>query len=225
VAGALIYPKLRTARIGYAARMPLQYLFQTLVYAAPLTRTAPAALNRRLLRESLQLRHDDRAGRVWSARNYPGGYTSYNSRCRLQRVSPTFAQLERNIDRHVERFAKALDFDLRGKRLEMTDCWVNVMRHGVVHGLHLHPLSTISGTYYIQVPRASAGLKIEDPRLERFMAAPPRRARARAHNRAWVTLPARAGGVVLFESWLRHEVSPNPARGERVSVSFNYGWF
>jgi uncharacterized protein (TIGR02466 family) len=209
----------------YAFRMPIQYLFQTLLYAAPLARSSSAALNRRLLREILQLRRDDRPGRVWSARNYPGGYTSYHSRCHLHRVSPTFAQLERGLNRHVQRFVKALDFDLRGKRLEMTDCWVNVMRHRVVHGLHLHPLSTISGTYYVQVPPAAAGLKFEDPRLERFMAAPPRRARARARSRGWVTLPARAGRVILFESWLRHEVAPNQARGERVSISFNYNWF
>jgi len=31
--------------------------------------------------------------------------------------------------------------------------------------------------------------------------------------------------VVLFESWLRHEVAPHPAAAERVSVSFNYSWF
>jgi uncharacterized protein (TIGR02466 family) len=222
---ALIYPKLRTPRMGYADSVPIQYLFQTPVYAASLESTSSAPLNRRLLRECLQLRHDDRAGRVWSARNYPGGYTSYSLRSRLHSVSPTFAQLERSIDWHVRRFAKSLDLDLRGKRLAMTDCWVNIMRHGVVHGLHLHPLSTISGTYYVQVPRGSAGLKFEDPRLERFMAAPPRRARARAKNRAWVTLPAQAGRVVLFESWLRHEVPPNQGRGERVSVSFNYAWF
>ena len=211
--------------MGYAARVPIQYLFQTPVYAASLTRRSAAALNRRLLRESLQLRHDDRPGRAWSARNYPGGYTSYNSRCQLHRVSPTFAQLERSIDAHVQRFARALHLDLRGKRLEMTDCWVNVMRRHVAHGLHLHPLSTISGTYYVQVPRGSSGLKLEDPRLERFMAAPPRRVRAGTRARTWVTLPARAGRVILFESWLRHEVPPNQARGERVSISFNYGWF
>ncbi len=222
---ALIYPKLPAPRMGYADRVPIQYLFQTPVYAASLESSSSAPLNRRLLRECLQLRHDDRAGRAWSARNYPGGYTSYNTQSRLHGVSPTFAKLERSIDRHVQRFARLLDLDLRGKRLAMTDCWVNIMRHRVVHGLHLHPLSTISGTYYVQVPRGSAGLKFEDPRLERFMAAPPRRNRARAKNRAWVTLPARAGRVVLFESWLRHEVPPNQARGERVSVSFNYAWF
>ena len=30
-------------------------------------------------------------------------------------------------------------------------------------------------------------------------------------KRAWVTLPVAAGTVLLFESWLRHEVPPNPA--------------
>lgn len=222
---ALIYPKRRTPRMGYADGVPIQYLFRTPVYAAPLKSTSTATLNRLLLRECLQLRHEDRSGRAWSVRNYPGGYTSYNSRSRLHRISPTFANLEKTIDLHVGRFAKSLDLDLRGKRLEMTDCWASIMRHRVVHGLHLHPLSTISGTYYVQVPRGSAGLKFEDPRLERFMAAPPRRPRARVNNRVWVTVPARAGHLVLFESWLRHEVPPNRSRGERVSVSFNYGWF
>jgi uncharacterized protein (TIGR02466 family) len=38
-------------------------------------------------------------------------------------------------------------------------------------------------------------------------------------------IPAAAGNVVLFESWLRHEVPPNPVAAERVSISFNYNWF
>jgi uncharacterized protein (TIGR02466 family) len=91
--------------------------------------------------------------------------------------------------------------------------------------LHLHPLATISGTYYVQTPRGCSGLKLEDPRLDRFMAAPPRRANARPELKPWITIPARAGHVVLFESWLRHEVPPNPVAGERVSVSFNFNWF
>lgn len=205
--------------------MALRRLFPTLIHTAALAASGGPALNRRLLRECLQLRSDDPAGRNWSRRNYPGGYTSYNSHSHLQRVSPSFAQLERLLDRQVRRYARALDFDLSGRQLAMTDCWVNIMRRRVAHGWHLHPLATISGTYYVQVPRGSSGLKFEDPRLERYMAAPPRRRRARAENRAWVTVPARAGHVVLFESWLRHEVPSNPAAGERVSISFNYGWF
>jgi uncharacterized protein (TIGR02466 family) len=82
-----------------------------------------------------------------------------------------------------------------------------------------------NGAFLAFAPAGSPGLKFEDPRLERFMAAPPRKSNAGAANRTWVTVPAAAGRLVLFESWLRHEVAANPVGGERVSVSFNYNWF
>jgi uncharacterized protein (TIGR02466 family) len=193
------------------------------VYTARLN--GAAVLNRRLLRECRQLEHDDESGRRWSAQNYPGGYTSYNSASRMHELSPTFALLQRGLDRHVASFAKSLQFDLSGRELQMTDCWVNSMPRQVVHSLHLHPLATISGTYYVHTPRGSPGLKLEDPRLDRYMAAPPLKASARADRQRWIVLPAHAGNVVLFESWLRHEVPPNQSASPRISISFNYNWF
>jgi uncharacterized protein (TIGR02466 family) len=203
--------------------MTTRAYFPTLVYQARLRPTRWRVLNNQLLREARQLREDDGAGRHWSVKSYPGGYTSYNSVSRLHRVSPTFAALEQQLTRHVKLFARRLEFDLTRRALAMTDCWVNIMPRTVVHGLHLHPLSTISGTYYVQTPRGCPGIKFEDPRLDRFMAAPPRKPTAK--HRPWVVLPAEAGSLVLFESWLRHEVAPNPLDAERVSISFNYGWF
>ena len=205
--------------------MAVLKLFPTLVYSARLTGAAGGKLPARLLRECLQLRRDDAGGRKWSAERYPGGYTSYGSAHRMHTLSPTFAALEREVDRHVARFARSLDLDLAGRKLAMTDCWVNIMPRGTAHGLHLHPLSTISGTYYVRTPRGSPGLKLEDPRLARMMAAPPRRASAAREMRPWILVPAQAGRVVLFESWLRHEVPANPSAGERISISFNYSWF
>ncbi len=202
----------------------IRQLFPTLVYGASLRQRGWEAFNDRLLTECRRLRLDDMAGRDWSRSNYPGGYTSYGSVSRMHRLSPTFAELERRLDRHVRAFATALQLDLRQRRLEMTDCWVNVMPRNVAHGLHLHPLSTLSGTYYVSTPEGAPGLKLEDPRLDRFMAAPPRR-NLKGRGSPWVVVPARVGSVILFESWLRHEVPANPVKGERVSVSFNYGWF
>ena len=205
--------------------MTIHELFPTHVYSAPLQRAGARELNRQLMRESRQLRDDDEAGRRWSAKNYPGGYTSYGSSHRLHRMSPTFETLRRRLQRHVTAFTTALQWDLSNRELTMTDCWVNIMSTHAVHGLHLHPLSSLSGTYYIQTSARSSGIKFEDPRLDRFMAAPPRHADARPANKPWVTVPAVAGRLVLFESWLRHEVTPNPTAAERVSVSFNYNWF
>jgi len=205
--------------------MTIHAFFPTYVYTAVLQRNGAREFNRRLLQESRQLREDDGAGRRWSAKNYPGGYTSYGSAHRLHRYSPTFESLERKLRRHVEAFAAEVQWDLAGRELAMTDCWANIMSRQAMHGAHLHPLSTLSGIYYVRVPAACPGVKFEDPRLDRFMAAPPRRADARRENRPWITVPAVAGQVILFESWLRHEVAPNPVASERVSISFNFNWF
>jgi uncharacterized protein (TIGR02466 family) len=212
-------------QIAYAHGMPATSLFATRIYTKSLSRGRTDNLNARLLRECRQLSLEDNAGIRWSATNYPGGYTSYNSMARMHRMSPTFAALEKRIAAHVRIFARTLDFDLAGRKLSMTDCWVNVMTRQVVHGLHLHPLASLSGTYYVRTPRGCSGLKFEDPRLDRFMASPPRKVRARRENKVWVTLPAEQGKLVLFESWLRHEVAVSTIAGRRVSISFNYNWF
>ena len=205
--------------------MSTHALFPTLIHTAKLPEKGWSAFNRQLVRECQQLAVDDLSGQRWSAKHYPGGYSSYNSVCRMHLLSPTFAALERQLNRHVKKFTHDLGLDLEGRQLSMTDCWVNIMPPKVVHSMHLHPLSTISGTYYVQTPKGCSGLKFEDPRLDRFMASPPRRSDCAPEKKPWFIIPAEAGKLVLFESWLRHEVTPNTTKKERISISFNYNWF
>ena len=40
----------------------------------------------------------------------------------------------------------------------------------------------------------------------------------------FVTLAPSPGTVLIWESWMRHEVLASAARSARISVSFNYGW-
>lgn len=196
--------------------------FPTLIYNAPLMREGLRTFNAELLREAGQIRDYDEAGRRWSATGYPGGYTSYGSLDRLHQFSSSFEALRRAVDRHVRLYARKLEWDLRGGKLAMSDCWLNIMPKGCTHSFHLHPHSVVSGTYYLRVPRGAPGLKFEDPRLSCMMAAPMRK--ASSANQTHIVYPAKAGGLILFESWLRHEVPPNPVDDERVSVSFNYHW-
>ena len=197
----------------------VQAWFPTLIYSAALQSRGLPAFNASLLRECGQIRDYDAAGRKWSEKSYPGGYTSYGSMDRLHQFSSSFALLQGRIDVHVRRYARRLDWDLRGGRLTMTDCWINIMPPGCAHSFHLHPQAVISGTYYVRTPRGCPGLKFEDPRLSNFMATPPRR-----NVPAHIEYPARAGNVILFESWLRHEVPSNRVDAERISISFNYHW-
>ena len=202
----------------------LQSWFPTFLYTNRLRTRSGDSFNRELLKECHQLRDFDDEGRKWSRTNYPGGYTSYGTLDKLHQFSSTFGGLERDLNRHVRAFGKALEWELGGRQLVMTDCWVNIMPERTAHSLHLHPNSVISGTYYVVTPRGCAGLKFEDPRMSRLMAAPPRKPEVRPANQLYVTYPAQAGHLILFESWLRHEVVANPVKSERISISFNYDW-
>jgi uncharacterized protein (TIGR02466 family) len=205
--------------------MRVKALFPTYIYYTPLQRKGVKELNRELIKETAQIRDFDIEGRQWSKTNYRGGYTSYGSMDKLHQFSSTFMNLETKLNRHVKAYAKELDYDLEGRELVMTDCWVNVMPPNVTHSWHIHPTSTISGTYYVRTPKQCSGIKFEDPRHAFMMATPPRKPEARIENQQFIEYSAEAGNVVLFESWVRHEVPPNPAKTDRISISFNYNWF
>jgi uncharacterized protein (TIGR02466 family) len=204
--------------------MPIKPWFPTFIYDSPLQPRGNAAFARALLDDCHKIRAHDRAGQRWCRKNYPAGYTSYGTMTNLHQTFSTFIDLEAKIRRHVNRFARRLDMNLQGARLAMTDCWVNVMSRHAVHSLHLHPLAVVSGTYYVATPPGSSRLRFEDPRLDKLMGAPPKRDPCRPENRQQVSYDVAAGKLILFESWLRHEVASNPTRGERVSISFNYNW-
>jgi uncharacterized protein (TIGR02466 family) len=204
--------------------MTIRAWFPTLIYDAPLMASGGPAFSHELLAECRRIRAHDAEGRAWCRKNYPDGYTSYASMNRLQKGFSTFMALEKRVTRHVKTLARRLEMDLGEASLRMTTCWVNVMPRHAVHSLHFHPLSVVSGSYYVKTPRGCSRLRFEDPRLDRYMAAPPRRENGRPENRQHVTYPVEAGRVILFESWLRHEVASNTSASERVSISFNYEW-
>ena len=170
------------------------------------------------------LAQDDAAGRRWCREHGYRGYTSYASLDDLPRRDPAFADLKRHLDRHVARFAAACAFDLGGRKLRLDSLWVNLLKPGGHHSAHIHPHSVISGTLYLALPAGSGAIRFEDPRLGLMMAAPPRLADAPEGMRSFRTVAPEAGTVLLWESWLRHEVLPHTGRGERISVSFNYRW-
>jgi uncharacterized protein (TIGR02466 family) len=80
----------------------------------------------------------------------------------------------------------------------------------------------VSGTVYVAVPPGSGALRLEDPRLPMLMAAPPRRADAPEDQRTFIHATPEPGSIFLWESWLRHEVTPGTGKADRISISFNY---
>ena len=108
------------------------------------------------------------------------------------------------------------------RKLKLDSLWVNLLEAGGAHSGHIHPHSVISGTFYVEAPAGSGEIRFEDPRLAMMMAAPPRRADAPSELQSFVRVTPVPGLLLLWESWLRHEVLAGSARGDRLSVSFNF---
>ncbi|MBA4792046.1 TIGR02466 family protein [Phenylobacterium sp.] len=205
--------------------MSLRPLFITEIYQASLAEGRDfAAFNAELEEAVLMLAEEDAAGRAWCKANAYGGYTSYASLDDLPQRATVFAELKTRLDRHARAYAKALHMDLGGGRLRLDSLWVNLLKPGAGHTGHIHPHSVISGTVYVAVPPGASALKLEDPRLPLMMAAPPREADAPESARSFVYLQPDAGTILMWESWLRHEVPANAAKTPRISISFNYAW-
>lgn len=196
----------------------LTRLFATPVYRASLD----AAGNPALEAACRSIAEDDAAGQRWCEKNAYLGYTSYASLNDLSWRFPEFKRLAKALDPHARAFAKALGFDLAGRKLALDSLWINILPTGAGHSGHIHPHSVISGTYYVAMPAGAKPLRLEDPRLPLMMAAPTRRKSAPQDQQPFVDMPAQPGELLLWESWLRHEVPPNLADGDRISISFNY---
>ena len=199
-------------------------LFVTRLYRARLSEKGKAIDARELEASCWSIAEDDEAGQAWCDENGYPGYTSYASLTDLPYRFPIFADLVKVLDGHVKAFCEDLEFELDGRALKLEDIWINILPQGGVHTSHIHPHSVISGTTYVAVPEGASAIKFEDPRLQMMMAAPPRRKTARGDLRAFHYVQPEAGEVLLWESWLRHEVPVNMAEDERISVSFNYSW-
>ncbi len=199
-------------------------LFVTRLYRAELNEFGDDIDAQELENSCYVIAEDDDAGQEWCEENGYPGYTSYASLTDLPWRFPIFKSIVDALDKHVAAFAEDLEFDLDGRELKLEDIWINILPEGGMHSSHIHPHSVISGTTYVSMPDRASALKLEDPRSARMMAAPPRKKGAREELKTFVYAKPKVGDVLLWESWLRHEVPMNMAEDERISVSFNYSW-
>ena len=193
-------------------------LFVTKLYEAEI---GDEALLAELAHSIRSLAEDDLAGQRWSEEHRYPGYTSYASLNDLPRRDPVIGDLAKLLAKHAVIFAQECAFDL-ARKPKLDSLWVNLLRGSGHHSAHIHPHSIISGTLYVEVPKGSGAIRFEDPRLPMMMAAPTRRTNAAEELQSFVSVQPRPGLLLLWESWLRHEVLPGAGRGERRSISFNF---
>ncbi len=111
---------------------------------------------------------------------------------------------------------------------QATNMWANINPKKAYNRGHTHPCSLWSGVYYVQTPENCGQITFLDPRPQTqiFVASVAEGAHGNEHFPI-VSFEPIAGRLILFPSWLHHEVEPNLSdlpspHGERISISFNY---
>ena len=106
--------------------------------------------------------------------------------------------------------------------------WFHITRHGGYFGAHNHPMASWSGVYCVDAgstqPAEKRGgvLRFFEARTTAGMYLDPGNAHmASPYTFGDLAYPLEPGTLVLFPSYLHHEVTPFWGEGERITVAFN----
>lgn len=112
-------------------------------------------------------------------------------------------------------------------RLQITtDAWFHITRRGGFFGLHNHPMASWSGVYCVSAGQHDADqpdsgkLSFVNPYVQMYFDSGNSQLQSPYHI-GGVGLSLQAGQLVLFPSWVQHQVMPFYGEGERITVAFN----
>ena len=187
------------------AKQDVQELFPTPIWIIDLEPAAAATLNAQLQTEIdwlISPRPRIQAGANWQ--------TPQDLHTR-----PAFAEFVKLVEMAARGVARYLQVDQYP--MVITGCWANINPPGAYHPTHCHPNNYLSGVYYVAAPPPTKIL-FQDPRPVMIMPKPRQFSRVTANG---AEAESKAGRMVLFPSWLRHNVPANSTEGDRVSIAFN----
>ena len=133
-------------------------------------------------------------------------------------LRPEFADLAKVITEAGEAALRSIEAEHNG--LTITGCWANINPPDARHRAHTHPNNYLSGVYYVRAPQGGNHISITDPRVQRSVMQ-PRFKKDSVLNASVINLEVADGVMILFPSWLQHDVRRNASNEERVTIAFN----
>ena len=106
------------------------------------------------------------------------------------------------------------NFDANGfdnTTFSLLNIWFNINNPGSWNTQHTHPHCFYSGVLWVKAPKDSGDLIIHSPHAHDLYG---------IQGNAW-SIPPEEGRVVLFPSFLVHNVNTNSSQRDRISISFN----
>jgi len=179
-------------------------------------------MNKDLISKILDWKHNDPEGDEVS------NSLGWQSRKTMQKQGSGFGDFTSEINKFLHEVRIAEQYG-QSTALTISNMWANVNYKYAYNKYHDHPNSLWSGVYYVQSPPKCGNIVFhkEWARYQTidkpiFSSSPP------VHTHQWdsVSYEPIEGRVILFPSWIGHQVGQNltDVEGEdgyRISISFN----
>lgn len=117
-------------------------------------------------------------------------------------------------------YIKTLGYKASFYEAKVSNIWINEMVSGGTHKKHSHYGNHLSGCYYVEMPENSAGITLYSF-LERFDKMDIEVENHSPFNSSGWTCPVKEGDLLMWESYLKHEVVASEFQGKRRSIAFD----
>jgi uncharacterized protein (TIGR02466 family) len=179
-------------------------------FSTPLLHLNNAGLAREMLPICRKILNDDTL--LTNTWGYKNTYNPVNGIAHLPEME-SFKKYTHSVARE---FLDHLGYD----KIEFVDqIFTSQMNKRDSHGRHAHPGAVLSGVFYLNMPEGASPIQFYDPRPWRDTRVLPIK-RNSEYNRSSLVFKPVAGDLLLWESWLHHEVIPNDC-DDRVTLVFN----
>jgi uncharacterized protein (TIGR02466 family) len=206
-----------SSNFDYDGDASIELMFPTPVYRFKIKNAEH--LNAPLEDIILAMEADERAARPDYQDVYPNGYTSYYSNKTLM-DDVRFKAIAGIISFEIANFAGQYGFDTDILFPRLEDMWTNIQYRGGSHPKHNHQNSHFSGVYYVAAPEQSSQIRFHDPKRMARMAEPKLNP-PNPLNHLDAEFDAEAGLLIVFPSYLEHDVTVHHSDEPRISMSFN----
>ena len=128
-------------------------------------------------------------------------------------------ELFKDIDYTCNAYCQRLGMKMPTK---IDNLWININPPGSYNIAHRHPLSLISGVFYLSVPKGSGGIVFTNP-IDKFDMFFGKNVvdNYTPYNTVDYEYNPIANELILFPSFLTHRVMTNNSDSDRISLAFN----
>jgi len=115
---------------------------------------------------------------------------------------------------------------LKKDNIGLSNTWININNKNNYNKLHFHPYSVLSGTVYVSIPPTSnkddgCFIFIRNREFSDYAMEIHTQELEPMYNRSRETINPKTGDIIIFPSYMMHEVDPHQSKDRRISIAFN----